>query len=75
MKERKKERRKRKEEKGVGFLSYLGYPCLGAIKWSWSLALTLGLVQKLFGTNCESFWVQLVQKTQLWSGLNLLKKK
>ena len=57
-KERKKERRKRKEEKkkrkkreevptlqDEGFFSYLGYLCLGAIPWPWSLAPTLGLVQ------------------------------
>ena len=55
-KERKKERKeeRKKEEKGkrrlptlkeVGFLSYLGYLCLGVIQWPWSLALTLGLVK------------------------------
>ena len=56
-KERKKERRKKGNKKRrkemrrlptlqeVGFLSYLGYLCLGAIQWPWSLALTLGLVK------------------------------
>ena len=49
-KRRKKERRKKERRrlltlKEVGFLSYLGYLCLGAIQWPWSLALTLGLVK------------------------------
>ena len=60
-KERKKNRKEEnKEEKEVGLFSYLGFPCLGAIQWPWSLALTLELVQKQFGTNCVSFWVHLV---------------
>ena len=61
-KEKEKRRKKgRRKEGGVGihsnkveFLSYMGYPCLGAIQRPWSLALTLGLVQKQFGTNCVS---------------------
>ena len=57
-KERKKERTKRRKKerrkkdmrrfptlKEVGFLSYLGYLCLKAIQWLWSLALTLELVK------------------------------
>ena len=42
---RKKERRRLPTLQEVGFLSYQGYLCLGAIQWPWSLALTLGLVK------------------------------
>ena len=49
-KEMKKERGKEGKDELVctptsRFFSYLGYPCLGAIQWPWSLALTWGLVQ------------------------------
>ena len=44
-KKRRKERRRLPTLQEVGFLSYLGYLCLGAIQWPWSLALTLGLVK------------------------------
>ena len=48
-KERKKERKKKEKRRfptllEVGFLSYLGYHCLGVIQWPWSLILTLRLV-------------------------------
>ena len=58
--ENKKERRKKgrgkegKEEELVytptgRFFSYLGYHCIGAIQWPWSLTLTWGLVQNSLG--------------------------
>ena len=54
-KRRKKERRKKERWRlptlqEVGYLSYLGYLCLGAIQWPWSLALTLGLVKNSFSS-------------------------
>ena len=44
----------------VGFFSYLGYLCLGAIPWPWSLAPTLGLVQNSLEQTVVCFWVHFV---------------
>ena len=43
----------------VGFFSYLGYLCLGAIPWPWSLAPTLGLVQNNLEQTVVHLWVYL----------------
>ena len=55
-KKRKKEKEEKEEERKERkswstlqqgrFFSYLGYPCLKAIQWPWSLAPTWGLVKK-----------------------------
>ena len=69
-KKEKKKRKKERKKKGRGnegkdeelvctptgrFFSYLGYLCLGAIQWPWSLAPTWGLVQNSLGQTVVCF--------------------
>ena len=53
---RKEEERKKKEMKQRSrFFSYLGYPCLGATQWPWSLAPTWGFVENSLGQTVVCF--------------------
>ena len=80
-KEKEENEEERKERKSWStlqegrFFSYLGYPCLKAIQWPWSLAPTWGLVKKIYSlnANCVHFLGILMLEMDFWCRLNLLE--